>query len=57
MRICPFMREIIQIQCTRTDVDARPLNEPMVRELDKHQHQAKCTGFELFLEQQDLRMY
>ena len=48
---------MIQIQCTRADVDARPMHEPKVSALDEHQHQRKCTGFESFLEQQDLRMY
>ena len=39
------------------DVDAYPLHKPKVSALDEHQHQGKCSGFESFLEQQDLRMY
>ena len=35
----------------------RPMHEPKVSALDEHQHQRKCTGFESFLEHQDLRMY
>ena len=50
-------REMIQIQCTRADVDARPMHEPKISTLDGHQHQRKCSGFESFLEQDDLRMY
>ena len=48
---------MIQIQCTRADVDARPMHKLKVSALDEHQHQHKCTGFESFLEQQDLSMY
>ena len=47
---------MIQIQCTPADIDARPMHEPKVSGLDKHQHRRKCTGFESFFEQQDLRM-
>ena len=51
--------------CERNDsnpVHARwcwciPMHEPKVSALDEHQHQRKCTGFESFLEHQDLRMY
>ena len=35
----------------------RPMHEPKVSALDEYQHQRKCTGFESFLEHQDLRMY
>ena len=47
--------EMIQIQCTRSD--ARPLHELKVNTLDEHQHQLKSTGFDSFLEQQDVHMY
>ena len=47
---------MIQIQCTRADVDAS--NARTKGEcIGQHQHQRKCTGFESFLEHQDLRMY
>ena len=48
---------MIKIQCMRAHADARPMHEPKVSALDKHQHQRKCIGFESFREQQDLRMY
>ena len=38
----------------QANVDARPMHEPSVSALDEHhQNQHKCTGFVLFLKQQD----
>ena len=48
---------MIKIHCMRTGVDARPVHKANVSVLDEHQLQRKCTGFELLLEQQDLRIY
>ena len=45
------MLMLMLIQCT----NRRWVHK--VSALDEHQHQYKCTGFESFLEQQDLRMY
>ena len=50
-------REIIQTQCTWAYVYVRPMHSPSIRALDEHQHQRACTGFELFLSQQDLHIY
>ena len=48
---------MMQIQCTRANVDAHPMHEPKVSALDEHLHQRECTGFESLLEQQDFRMH
>ena len=50
-----LLREkLFKIQSTLVDVHARPMHEPKVSALDENQHQRKCTGFESFLEQQDV---
>ena len=46
-------REMIQFQYILTDFNAVP---PKVSALDERKHQRKCIGFELFLEQQKLRI-
>ena len=50
-------REMIQIQCTCADVDARSMHSPSVRAKNKHQLQRACSGFEWFILQQDLPIY
>ena len=46
---------MIKIQCTHAVVDTCPMHKPKVNAFDDHQHQRTCTGFESFLEQQNLK--
>ena len=53
-KVYVFLREKLSNPVHVRYIDACLMYEPNVRVLGEHQHQCKCTGFESFLEQQNL---